>query len=202
MIKLNNKGFAVSAVLYTLLIAFLLFLGVTLAQFSASTNILNNANKDIINGTEFSVKQVKEERGEITFITYDVSGNEVINSPKDSLNNPMKYTCVEAGTSRGNSWFDYKKLVYIYQNFYWYESPYIVQIKSRYGTMYWPKDFNFDGKNSSCDTDSCTIEENTYKNITVESGTKSGGSIAAISIYDEVKQEYLEENFQIFDICK
>lgn len=140
MIKLNNKGFAVSAVLYTLLIAFLLFLGVTLAQFSASTNILNNANKDIINGTEFSVKQVK--------------ANDI--------------DC-ESGDK-------------------WYESQYIVQIKSRYGTMYWPKDFSEDGFDD-CPGDycnyknNCTLENTSdctftlakeYKNIVVMHAASTG----------------------------
>lgn len=56
---LNNKGFAVSTVLYTLLIAFLLFLGATLAMFSSSNSLVSNANKDLINGTKFEAVQVK-----------------------------------------------------------------------------------------------------------------------------------------------
>ncbi len=57
---LNNKGFAVSTILYTILIAFLLFLGVTLAMFSTSINIIGNANNDLINNTAFKVVQVKD----------------------------------------------------------------------------------------------------------------------------------------------
>ena len=57
---LNNKGFAVSTILYTLLIAFLMFLGVTLAMFSSSINIIGNANNDLINNTAFKVVQVKD----------------------------------------------------------------------------------------------------------------------------------------------
>lgn len=53
---MNNKGFAVSAVLYTLLIAFLLFLGAALAMFSSSNSIIGNANNDIVNGNGFSAK--------------------------------------------------------------------------------------------------------------------------------------------------
>lgn len=56
---LNNKGFAVSSVLYTLLIAFLLFLGAALAQFSASSSLIGKANEDLINGVKFSVVQIK-----------------------------------------------------------------------------------------------------------------------------------------------
>lgn len=44
---LNNKGFAVSSVLYTLLIAFLIFLGVSLSMFSTSNSLISNINKDL-----------------------------------------------------------------------------------------------------------------------------------------------------------
>ena len=56
---LNNKGFAVSSVLYTLLIAFLLFLGAALAQFSTSSSLIGKANDDLINGVKLSAVQVK-----------------------------------------------------------------------------------------------------------------------------------------------
>lgn len=55
---LNNKGFAVSAVLYTTLIAFLLFLAVVLSMFSSSSDLVRNANTDLINGNKFEAKQV------------------------------------------------------------------------------------------------------------------------------------------------
>lgn len=55
---LNNKGFAVSSVLYTLLIAFLLFLGAALAQFSASSSLIGKANDDLVNGSSFEAIQV------------------------------------------------------------------------------------------------------------------------------------------------
>ena len=42
---LNNKGFAVSSVLYTLLIAFLIFLGVSLSMLSASNSLISNINR-------------------------------------------------------------------------------------------------------------------------------------------------------------
>ena len=57
---MNNKGFAVSSVLYAILISFLLFLGVALAMFSSANNITLSANDDIVNGTGFSVKRVAE----------------------------------------------------------------------------------------------------------------------------------------------
>ena len=42
---MNNKGFAVSSVLYAILISFLLFLGVALAMFSSANNITLSANE-------------------------------------------------------------------------------------------------------------------------------------------------------------
>lgn len=56
--KLGNKGFAVSSVLYTLLVAFLLFLGAALAEFSTSAKLLSKANEDMTDGLEYDVKAV------------------------------------------------------------------------------------------------------------------------------------------------
>ncbi len=56
---MNNKGFAVSTVLYTLLIAFLMFLGAALAQFSSSSSLIGKANDDLINGTKLNATLVK-----------------------------------------------------------------------------------------------------------------------------------------------
>lgn len=95
---LNNKGFAVSSVLYTLLIAFLLFLGAALAQFSASSSLIGKANDDLVNGTSFEAMQIK---------------------PNGACDN-------------GKSW---------YQDSDGNISDTIVRIKSKYGTIYWPKDF-------------------------------------------------------------
>ena len=61
---LNNKGFAVSTILYTILIAFLLFLGITLSMFSSSNSIISNANNDLVNGTVFRAVQVKDNNKE------------------------------------------------------------------------------------------------------------------------------------------
>ena len=58
---MNNKGFAVSSVLYAILISFLLFLGVALAMFSSANNITLSANDDIVNGTGFSARRVAED---------------------------------------------------------------------------------------------------------------------------------------------
>ena len=117
MFKLNNKGFAVSAVLYTLLIAFLMFLGVTLAQFSSSITLINNANKDLVDG------QVKLSAQKIT-------------ATEETKNDEGEVIKTEVRP-------DIK-----------------VQIKSKYGTMYWPKDFI----GASCDSDN----NKTYKNIKIE----------------------------------
>lgn len=110
---LNNKGFAVSAVLYTTLIAFLLFLAVVLSMFSSSSDLVRNANTDLINGNKFEAKQVT--------LTSGFSGG--------------KNNCVSTSNASPAS-----------DEFYWYESPIIVKINSRYGTYYWPKDFNITDK--------------------------------------------------------
>ena len=104
---LNNKGFAVSSVLYTLLIAFLLFLGAALAQFSSSSSLIGKANDDIVNGTQFEAVQVKPNGA----CTKDDDGNVISKWYQDD---------------NGNT------------------SNTIVKIKSRYGTIYWPKDFKYD----------------------------------------------------------
>ena len=109
---LNNKGFAVSAVLYTTLIAFLLFLAVVLSMFSSSSDLVRNANTDLINGNKFEAKQVT--------LTGGFNGG--------------KTNCVSTSKTPLES-----------NEFYWYESPVIVKINSRYGTYYWPKDFSGDG---------------------------------------------------------
>lgn len=104
---LNNKGFAVSSVLYALLIAFLLFLGAALAQFSSSSSLIGKANDDIINGNKFSAEQVR-----IPGNATNVCGINYkwFQKPDNSLSNTL------------------------------------VKIKSRYGTMYWPKDFGLELK--------------------------------------------------------
>lgn len=56
---LNNKGFAVTSILYTLLIAFLLFLGAALAELSSSSSLVGKANDDLINGISLSVDEVQ-----------------------------------------------------------------------------------------------------------------------------------------------
>ena len=126
---INNKGFAVSTVLYTLLIAFLMFLGVALAQFETSSGIIGKANDDLVNGTKLEVKQVK------------ISENNLKNGQ-------------------------------------WYGTNTLVKINSRYGTLYWPRDFyeyndengvvgNIkDGNKTDSYTDNNTIYNGSiYKNI-------------------------------------
>ena len=98
---LNNKGFAVSTILYTILIAFLLFLGITLSMFSSSNSIISNANNDLVNGTVFRAVQVKDNNKE------GVCGQDY-------------------------AWFEMDNNI-------------LIKINSRYGVIYWPRDFiNYD----------------------------------------------------------
>ena len=95
---LNNKGFAVSSILYTLLIVFLLFLAATLSEFSSSIDLVSKANDDLINGKNLIVMQTMETNW---------CGDE------------------------NKKWYTY--------------SDELLRIKSKYGTMYWPRDFyNYD----------------------------------------------------------
>ena len=57
----SNKGFAVSTVLYALLIVFLMFTLVLIASYNASSDVLSSATSDLTenNSFTFTVKQVK-----------------------------------------------------------------------------------------------------------------------------------------------
>lgn len=116
---LNNKGFAVSSVLYTLLIAFLLFLGAALAQFSASSSLIGKANDDLVNGSSFEAMQIKP----------------------------------NGACKDGNEW---------YQDSDGKTSNTIVRIKTRYGTKYWPKDFETSEHKQAKLSDDGNIEEGDY----------------------------------------
>lgn len=104
---MNNKGFAVSSVLYAILISFLLFLGVALAMFSSANNITLSANDDIVNGTGFSARRI-------------------VNNMLDSNERE-----IQSCDNNGN-WMNV--------------SDRLIKINSRYGVVYWPKDFGTDGK--------------------------------------------------------
>ncbi len=99
---MNNKGFAVSSVLYAILISFLLFLGVALAMFSSANNLTLSANDDIVNGTGFSARRIVDDT----------------DSSSPSCNTSNVWTNV---------------------------SDRLIKINSRYGVVYWPKDFGTSG---------------------------------------------------------
>lgn len=141
---LNNKGFAVTTVLYTLLIAFLMFLGAALAQFSSSSSLIGKANDDLINGTKLDAKLVKVKGGD--------------------ANN-------------------------------WNTLDIIVKINSRYGTMYWPKDFcnNDNGTLSSCKDNNImvTCNGNSCDNIVIN-------NLIGIDVTDDVTGDSLDR-LQLFN---
>ena len=56
---MNNKGFVVSTILYTILISFLLFLGVMLSIFASATSTVGGGTDDLVNATNLSIKQVR-----------------------------------------------------------------------------------------------------------------------------------------------
>lgn len=186
---LNNKGFAVSSVLYTLLIAFLLFLGAALAQFSASSSLIGKANDDLVNGSSFEAMQIKP----------------------------------NGACKDGNEW---------YKDSDGKTSNTIVRIKTRYGTKYWPKDFETsehkpanlsdDGNMDECEykSDDGNIDECEYKSYdgkittTVTPTRKviaaNPESIFYLRIIDEatkkdatypISNEVAEYGMGIFNIC-
>ncbi len=154
---LNNKGFAVSAILYTLLIAFLMFLAAALAMISSSTSLISKANDDIVNGTEFKAIQVKDSNG----------------------------TCVAVGTNGG---------------FYWYQksdgsdSNTIVRITSRYGTYYWPKDFEGAIYSNSSETNSSDNKLNATYTFVALNETN------ILKITDNITESTITVN--VGDICR
>lgn len=59
--KLNNKGFAITSVLYGLLILFVVFTGTYLSLLGAKKNKLDNITKDIEAKYNFNIKLEKNE---------------------------------------------------------------------------------------------------------------------------------------------
>lgn len=193
MKKINNKGFVISSILYTLLISFLLMLALLLLQFKSSSDVINNASKDLVNGEEFKATQLLDN----SYVSFtDSSGNLVTlneaNSDYKYKNTTIqatgvKYTCIKTITQKDDYNVIKSSDANIVENaaYYWYEPPnkMLVRINSRYGTVYWPKDFDsnilIESENSnnipnniSCasyslgpDFSNCT---KTYKNIKVE----------------------------------
>lgn len=176
---LNNKGFAVSSVLYTLLIAFLLFLGAALAQFSASSSLIGKANDDLVNGSSFEAMQIKP----------------------------------NGACKDGNEW---------YQDSDGKTSNTIVRIKTRYGTKYWPKDFETSEHKQAKLSDDGNIEEGDYtsydgkiKTIVTSTENVSGAneeSIFYLRIIETedvttkeatypISNEVAEYGMGIFNIC-
>ena len=143
----NNKGFAVTATLYTILVAFLLFLGATLAMFSSSNSIIGKANDDLINGTTFKAVQVKEVNGTICKWNIDT----------------------------------------------------MVKINSRYGTMYWPKDFP--GENVSVTVGSENIlggSKSINDKITVTASTESNDKLT----FTQDEDDDISADVTIANICE
>lgn len=182
---LNNKGFAVSAVLYTTLIAFLLFLAVVLSMFSSSSDLVRNANTDLINGNKFEAKQVR-----LTSTWYLIN---------DDNTTTEKNACqATTGTNTGTDYY------------YYYESPIIVKINSRYGTYYWPKDFTTkDSSGTTLEPYKNEIYEKESDNITYKgSSSKSTDEKISVSVSNNLELTFKDEllnqeipKITLTDIC-
>lgn len=125
---MNNKGFAISAVLYTVLIVFLLFLAVSLSMISSSTWIFSNANKDLTNGTELEAYQVK-------LSEVDVDGDGNINENEKCVgnsaliqNNQHYWLNTNEKKSDGN---------YVLK-----PNRFLARINTQYGTVNFPNDIS------------------------------------------------------------
>ena len=182
MVMLNNKGFAVSTILYTILIAFLLFLGVTLSMFSSSNSIISNANNDLVNGTVFRAVQVR-------------------NNYQD------KDKCVPLKNIDKNE-----------DEYYWYQmdNNILIKITSRYGVVYWPRDFinnepeEFYKENLEKGTINTGQLYGTYNNISysVTQDNDGNDSEGAISLKKEFEITFTDEKnkqskttLTVGDIC-
>lgn len=165
---LNNKGLVVSSVLYTLLIAFLLLLGTTLAQFSSSAKIISNSTKDLVNNNELKGNMIYETYPQEVFSDFDGTYSYSYNTY--GTNGPV------CGTINHYLW--YQKLK---KNEYGQviskigeaadDSDTLVRIYSRYGTTFWPRDFNGTDKMKS------TINRLKITECKIVGGTYDGSPI-------------------------
>ena len=187
MKKINNKGFVISSILYTLLISFLLMLALLLLQFKSSSDVINNASKDLVNGEEFKATQVLLD-GNIFSYTDSATGNIIkidgtdtsysyYDYNSDNYKNvqngtPLTYKCVSYGKNElTTKWIQQNgtNIGYISQYYLWFDSPnqMLVRINSRYGTMYWPKDFSTSGVLYDSGTNKFTANTSIFKNIKI-----------------------------------
>lgn len=119
---MNNKGFAVSSILYTILICFLMFLGAAMAMFSASNGLVVAANDDIINGTRLKASRIVGTIGTGDAAKKDVmcaETKEEIISSSGKMFEYFKWSITETAPSSM-----------------------LIKINSRYGSKFWPKDFS------------------------------------------------------------
>ncbi len=158
----NNKGFAISSVLYLLLVAFLMFLMLMLAQFTSSTSIIGKANDDLVNGSKFEAMQIKD----------------------------SNKRCIKVGNSKQAN------------DIYWYESgngELLVRIKSRYGTMYWPKDFGLELKQDGGRYFFSGEDFKITRNIKVECLNSTGGVISCNNYFLDKKEEPIKIDLESSD---
>jgi len=145
MKKINNKGFVISSILYTLLISFLLILSLLLLQFKSSSDVVNNASKDLVSGSNLVARQVQ-----VQF--KDAAGNPVQITDKDDNimydTNGNPYTCIKANqkyytndSTLSADKFSDNPPTAIPSSYYWIASNKIIQIFLKGKTYYWPKDF-------------------------------------------------------------
>lgn len=155
---MNNKGFAVSSVLYAILISFLLFLGVALAMFSSANNITLSANDDIVNGTGFSARRIVDDTDS--------------SQPSCNANNN------------------------------WTVSDRLIKINSRYGVVYWPRDFGTSGNmysNKISASGDPVTNINDYTNY-FKNNYDSYNNRSSITFTDKISNETVTVDF--YNVCQ
>ncbi|MEG2620695.1 MAG: hypothetical protein RSA10_01185 [Bacilli bacterium] len=97
---LNNKGFAVSSILYTFLVCFLLFLGGTLAIISSSSSMITTSNEDLIQSLEnLSVTSGTKMSSNTSMNWYQTSKQVKISSRKGVMYWPEKFSDYNSATA-------------------------------------------------------------------------------------------------------
>ena len=159
--RLNNKGVVVSTVLYTLLIAFLLFLGVTISMLATSADIIASSTKDLVNGEQLEAVQVHEKYEAENFADYDGTSSEAFGSGKACGTDYKWYEVLEKDKYGRVALNDDGTDIKGKKN-----SDALVKINTKYGTMYWPRDFDPNYSNITFSVDEQTFQSSSSNKTT------------------------------------
>ena len=101
---MNNKGFIVSTILYTILIAFLLFLGVTLSIFASATKTAGAGTNDLVNSTKLSINYIVLPCNMTNWYDNKYNILAIVNSRYGEFYWPRDFgTSIDSGVIKGNN---------------------------------------------------------------------------------------------------